>query len=101
VLRGSFDKFVGSNKGKKGTAGVDAEFLKTLDGWRDLLARNIVNRNSSIGEDELNYSLQKIIDRLIFLRICEDRGVELENQLFNTIGNGTFDKLKTIFHTAD
>ncbi|MBX3042721.1 MAG: N-6 DNA methylase [Candidatus Kapabacteria bacterium] len=101
VLKGSFDKFVSSNKGKKGTTGVDAEFLKSLDTWRDLLARNIVNRNPAIDEDELNYSLQKIMDRIIFLRICEDRGVESENQLFNLIGNNSYENLKTLFHTAD
>ncbi|MFA5513271.1 MAG: DNA methyltransferase, partial [Candidatus Kapaibacterium sp.] len=101
VLKGSFDKFVSSNKGKKGTTGVDAEFLKSLDSWRDLLARNIVNRNQGITEDELNYSLQKVIDRIIFLRICEDRGIELENNLFNTIGNNSYQKLKLLFHSAD
>jgi len=30
---------------------------------------------------ELNYAVQKIIDRLIFLRICEDRGIEHYGQL--------------------
>lgn len=101
VLKGSFDKFVSSNKGKKGTSGVDAEFLKSLDSWRDLLARNIVNRNPGITEDELNYSLQKVIDRIIFLRICEDRGVELENQLYKSIGTNTYQNLKVLFHSAD
>ncbi len=101
VLKGSFDKFVNSNKGKKGTADVDAEFLKSLDSWRDLLARNIVNRNKEIDEDTLNFSLQRIIDRLIFLRICEDRGIESENTLFETIGTNIYEKLKTIFHIAD
>lgn len=101
VLKGSFDKFVSSNKGKKGTADVDAEFLKSLDSWRDLLARNIVNRNKEIDEDTLNFSLQRIIDRLIFLRICEDRGIEPENTLFETIGTNIYEKLKTIFHIAD
>lgn len=101
VLKGSFDKYISSNKGKKGTTGVDAEFLKSLDSWRDLLARNIVNRNNSIGEDELNYSLQKIIDRIIFLRICEDRGVELEGQLQKSLGSNVYDNLKVLFHSAD
>ena len=30
---------------------------------------------------ELNYAVQKIIDRIIFLRICEDRGIEPYGQL--------------------
>lgn len=101
VLKGSFDRFVSSSKGKKGTAGVDAEFLKSLDTWRDLIARNIVNRNANITEDELNFATQKLIDRLIFLRICEDRGVELENQLMGCVGKDSFQSLKQIFHIAD
>ncbi|MGB7533597.1 MAG: hypothetical protein WA977_11570 [Halobacteriota archaeon] len=30
---------------------------------------------------ELNYAVQKIIDRIIFLRICEDRAIEPYGQL--------------------
>ena len=30
---------------------------------------------------ELNHAVQMTIDRIIFLRICEDRGIERENQL--------------------
>ena len=86
---------------KKEQRPVDSEFLKSLDGWRDLLAREIVNRNKSISEDELNFSLQKIIDRLIFLRICEDRGVEIEGQLKQSLTKNIYSNLKQIFHTAD
>jgi len=30
---------------------------------------------------ELNFAVQRTIDRIIFLRICEDRGVETDRQL--------------------
>ena len=72
VLKGSFDKFVAGNKQKKGTTTVDHEFLISLDTWRTYLATNIALRNN-IDEDELNFVVQHIIDRLIFLRIAEDR----------------------------
>ena len=101
VIAGSLDKYALANKSKKGTEGVDAEFLKSLNSWRDVLARNLVIRNSNINEDELNYAIQKIIDRIIFLRICEDRGIEPELQLFKTIGSNTYSKLKNIFNIAD
>jgi len=41
VLQGSFDKYAASVKGKRGTSEVDKEFLTEIEGWRDMLARNI------------------------------------------------------------
>ena len=102
VLKGSFDKFVQSDKQKKGTSTVDHEFLTSLDTWRTYLANNIALRND-IGEDELNFVVQHIIDRLIFLRIAEDRSVERYGNLQSCIaGAGDYyQNLLKQFHTAD
>ncbi|KAF5437800.1 Type I restriction-modification system, DNA methylase subunit, partial [Candidatus Methanophagaceae archaeon] len=81
ILKGSFDRYAQSTKGKKGTAEVDREFLKEIESWRELLAKNIALRNPDVSIHELNYAVQKIIDRIIFLRICEDRGIEHYGQL--------------------
>ena len=49
-----------------------------------LLARNIALRNPQVADEaQLNYAVQMTIDRIIFLRICEDRGIEPEEQLKN------------------
>ena len=110
VLKGSFDKFIQSDKQKKGTTTVDHEFLNSLDIWRTYLANNIALRNN-IDEDELNFVVQHIIDRLIFLRIAEDRSVErygnLKNCITATTGAGReeagdyYQNLLKQFHTAD
>lgn len=76
VLKGSFDKYIAGDKNKKGTATVDAAFLASLDEWRKELAQNIALRNAALNEDELNFAVQQMLDRLIFLRIAEDRSVE-------------------------
>jgi hypothetical protein len=76
VLKGSFDKFIASDKNKKGTTTVDKEFLASLDEWRKQIAQNVALRNESFTEDDLNFVVQQILDRIIFLRIAEDRGVE-------------------------
>ncbi len=82
VLKGSFDKYAEGVKGKKGTIQVDDAFLAEIERWRDLLARNIALRNPKIkDEQQLNYAVQMTIDRIIFLRICEDKGIEPEDQL--------------------
>lgn len=76
VYGGSFDQFATEGKGKRGTSEVDAEFLKEIEGWRDALARNIALRNPKLTIDQLNDAVQRTIDRIIFLRMAEDRGIE-------------------------
>ena len=75
-------------KPKKGTAEVDVAFLHEIERWRDLLARNIALRNPRLTRRELNFAVQRTIDRLIFLRICEDRGIEHYGKLM-ALQNGT------------
>lgn len=76
VLKGAFDKFARADAKKKGTTEVDKEFLKDIEHWRELLAKSIALRNDKLSNDDLNYAVQTIIDRIIFLRICEDRNLE-------------------------
>jgi hypothetical protein len=102
VLKGSFDKYITSDKNKKGTSTVDNEFLQLLDKWRVELAVNIALRNKNISEDELNFIVQHTIDRIIFLRIAEDRSVEPYGDLQTDIKTGDFYKnLLYRFHQAD
>ncbi len=88
ILKGNLDEFVRSDVSKKGTATVDNEFLKSIEDWRKYLATNIAIRNKTLNEDEINYAVQKTIDRILFLRICEDRGVELYGRLKQAIKVG-------------
>jgi type I restriction-modification system DNA methylase subunit/predicted type IV restriction endonuclease len=102
VLKGSFDKYITSDKNKKGTTTVDAEFLQSLDKWRVELAVNIALRNKNINEDELNFIVQHTIDRIIFLRIAEDRSAERYGDLQDCIKSGDFyQNLLQRFHIAD
>lgn len=86
VLSGKFDNYANNTKGiKKGTSEVDKEFLKEIDRWRELLARNIALRNPEVTIGELNHAVQLTIDRIIFLRMAEDRGIEKYQQLKNLL----------------
>lgn len=80
VWSGSFDQYAASKR-KRGTSEVDSEFLKDIEGWRDVLARNLALRNSDLSADDLNAAVQRIIDRIVFLRMAEDRGLESYGQL--------------------
>ena len=81
VQQGSLDHYAQAIKGKRGANEVDAELLKEIEGWRDALARNIALRNKDLSVYELNFAVQRTIDRIIFLRMCEDRGIEDYAQL--------------------
>jgi len=102
ILKGSFDRYIESSKKKKGTAEVDEVFLNQMEEWRKSLAKNIALRNPQLSIRELNYAVQKTIDRIIFLRICEDRGIEEYGQLLLLQkSNSVYAGLKQIFHRAD
>ena len=88
VCYGCFDNFVHDTNSivdKRGTSPVDDEFLKEIDNWRILLARNIALRNDDLSIEELNYAVQLTIDRIIFFRMAEDRGIERYKTLFNLL----------------
>ncbi len=102
VLKGSFDKFIQGNLNKKGTATVDKEFLQSLDSWRTYLATSISWNNKQLDEDEINFVVQQTIDRIIFLRIAEDRSVEPYGTLKEAIKQGDFyQNLYRQFEQAD
>jgi len=102
ILQGSFDAFADKTKAKRGVEGVDDAFLKEIEEWRELLAKNIAIRNTELSQRELNFAVQQTIDRIVFLRICEDRGTEEYMRLFSEInGVGIYGRLKKHFHDAD
>lgn len=51
-------------------------FLLQIKKWRDLISKDIFSNFPSIDCYTLNVYTQKILNRLLFLRICEDRGIE-------------------------
>ena len=101
VLRGSFDNYAVSVKGKRGTTEVDRIFLAEMEEWRQLLAKHLVLRNS-LTQPELNFAVQQIIDRIVFLRICEDRGIEPYGELQGMLDNPkVYGELVQAFKRAD
>ncbi len=102
VLHGSFDQYAESGRAKKGTAEVDDAFLAEIESWRDVLARNLALRNPQLSPRELNFAVQMTIDRIIFLRICEDRGIESYGRLLSVVNGGqVYARLCDLFSQAD
>ncbi len=102
VYQGSFDRYTESSKLKRGTAEVDDAFLAEIESWRKQLASNVALRNPSLTQREVNFAVQRTIDRIIFLRICEDRGIEKYGQLQELQKNDhVYRHLCTIYERAD
>jgi hypothetical protein len=102
VLRGSFDRYAQDTARKRGTTEVDDEFLKEIEAWRDLLARDIALHNPGLSVPDLNFAVQATIDRILFLRIAEDRGVEPYGRLRDlAAGPDLYPRLCALFLEAD
>jgi hypothetical protein len=102
LLSGAFDSYVQAEKPKRGTSEVDDEFLKEIEHWRDQLARNIALRNPALSIEEMNDAVQRTIDRIVFLRMAEDRGIEDDAQLQHLARQeGIYPGLLTLFRKAD
>jgi len=104
VSKGSFEKYIkdDGDRFKRGVVTVDKDFLQLLDTWRERLAKSVIRNNSQIEEETLNLSIQQFLDRIVFLRVAEDRGLEQANTLKRAVDSGEFYKnLYKIFVKAD
>jgi hypothetical protein len=103
VLGGSLERYIESKKKARGTITVDEAFLREIDSWREILAKNIHRNNPDLTVRELNSSVQNTIDRIVFLRICEDRGIERFGQLKDRLTGETtiYTRLIELFRQAD
>ena len=103
VWKGSFDRYAETSKGKKGTTEVDDAILESIESWRKQLALNIALRNPQVAdESQLNFAVQMTIDRILFLRICEDRGIEPEEQFKSMLeAPGIYARMVELFRRAD
>ena len=92
IIAGSLDKIVASLR-KKPIPGklrqgwlwipervrkVDATFLAYIEDQRVALARDLIEQNRGYEWDDatLNECIQRILDRILFVRICEDRDID-------------------------
>lgn len=102
VTKGRFDKFVQSEAHKKGKDTLDKRFVQSLDEWRKYLAVSIARNNPKLDDEQINFAVQLTIDRLIFLRFCEDRAVEPYAQLQKAAAKGdAYKNLFALFKEAD
>ena len=100
---GHFDTYYEGLKEKRGIQTVDKDILEMIEKWRVLLAEDIVLHNEEGSEEDLTSCVQKLIDRLLFLRIAEDKEIEPLKQLYKIVEQkeNIYSKLKSLFLKAD
>lgn len=101
VYNGEFDKTWEFIETQLNHFSVDKLFLTQINKWRVELGNEIFNHNKTISEQELNDIVQSYINRIIFLRVCEDRNLEVYQTLLQLATNDDFEALIEKFTKAD
>lgn len=76
----------------------DKYFLSQIEDWRHRLALSAVKHNEKLESEDVNFLIQRLLNRIIFLRFCEDRTIEK----FETLKNiNSYEELKVLFEYSD
>ncbi len=101
VAAGSLEKWVEGER-VRGVESVDQAFLREMENWRESLAGHIALHNRRLSQRQLNLLVQRTIDRIVFLRIAEDRDIEAYGRLLRAAAReNVYAELKLLFHEAD
>lgn len=94
VYRNNLKKIYDNNK-FDGTQAVDELFNKLLSEFRIQLANNMYQKNKTfLTEEDMNYYVQIILDRIVFIRVCEAKGIEKEGLLLEFLEKGFWENFK-------
>lgn len=78
---GSLENLLSNKLLEKGTQTIDQSFLEFMKRWRRELAQDISKQNKDFDETQIDYETQAFLNKVVFLRILEDRGLEAPNSL--------------------
>lgn len=70
-----FEELYGKTRDKRGTSQFDLTFLRVFRKWRKALAEGIFATNPKLPARELASRTQKVLNSLLFMRVCEDRNI--------------------------
>ena len=96
VVNGSLDNVDAREQAVK--VPFDDLFLGQISSWRGDIALDIYNHYEVSEQDRLNEFTQTLLNRIIFLRVCEDRSFEDKEELLRI---ASFEGLRETFAVAD
>lgn len=80
---------------------IDEHFLKLINSWRISIANDIYAKDKSLSETYLNEIIQRFINQMIFLRMCEDKNLPLYHKLEDSLDKNVKNQLIEIIKDAD
>ena len=98
VLNGEFERHFNNIHGALRREPFNQYFLDQIRTWRKMLGEDILRNNPGVDNETLNIFVQRILNRTIFLRICEDRCFENYESLRAIT---TYQELRELFEMAD
>lgn len=101
VYSGSFDNEWKEIENKINQYSIDNLFLKQINEWRKALGAEIHKYEPKIDEQQLNDIVQSYLNRVLFLRVCEDRNLEDYQTLLKFANTNDFKALIKKFQEAD
>lgn len=101
VYSGKFDEIWSKIEGTINPKSVDRVFLKQINEWRLLLGREIYATMPNIDIEQLGDVVQSYINKILFLRVCEDRNIETYQLLLSIADHNSHNELVAIFREAD
>jgi methylase of polypeptide subunit release factors len=91
VLSGAFDDEFAIERELRGEDTFNAVFLTQIRDWRIALAGDIAKRNETLDERMIALTTQRLLNCLVFLRVCEDRNLEEYKGLLKIEDRGALD----------
>jgi len=86
VEQGSLEDLLPKDtKSKRLRIPPDKSFLEDLTEWRTELAKDVHKRNPEFDVKLLNDIVQKLLDRITFIRIAEDRKIRPDRELWEIV----------------
>ena len=101
VYSGAFDNEWKAIENKLNQYSIDNLFLKQINEWRKALGTEIHKYEPTIDEQQLNDIVQSYLNRVLFLRVCEDRNLEDYQTLLKFANTNDFKSLIKKFEQAD
>lgn len=101
VYSGTFEKEWQEIETRINHYSIDDLFLGQINEWRKLLGSEIYKYDPKISEQKLNDVVQSYLNRILFLRVCEDRNIEQYETLLRFANTNDFKALIKKFEQAD
>lgn len=101
VYSGAFETEWKEIEAKINQYSIDNLFLNQINEWRKSLGSEIHKYGPKIAEQQLNDVVQSYLNRVLFLRVCEDRNLEDYQTLLKFANTNDFKALIQKFGQAD